>query len=101
MSQLYISPDRENGRYAGWLDDNYETNYWKFIDIWRPKNKFELWWVTHGSYSYSEHQDRHNVKRWEPWEGTSSVLMPFTYSREIRKSYAKKKKKINGVYKRF
>jgi hypothetical protein len=96
------SPDRSNGRYAGWLEDNYDTNYWRFINIWRPKNKFDLWWITHGSYEYEKQDDRATVKRWEPWEGMSSDLMMFTYPEEIKKAYNKKKKKeIKSVYKPF
>lgn len=98
----YKSPDRENGRYAKWLDENYDTNYWRFRAIWFPKNKFQLWDITHGSHAYDKQFDRATVKRWELWEGMSADLCLFTYIEEIRKAYSKKKvKKNKTVYKPF
>ena len=92
--------DRTTGRYARWLDENYDTNYWRFRHLWRPKNKFELWDITHGSDAYEKQSDRAIVKRWSRWEGTGSDLMLFTYPQEIKNAYNKKKKKENkSVYK--
>ena len=94
------SLDRTTGRYAEWLDENYDTNYWRFRHLWRPKNKFDLWDITHGSDAYEKHTYRYMGKRWEPWEGSASDLMLFTYPTEIKKAYNKKKKKeIKSVYK--
>jgi hypothetical protein len=96
------SPDRDHGRYARWLDDNYETNYWRFRRIWYPINKFDLYDLTHGTDAYDKQVDRSLVKRWEPWEGSSADLCLFTYPEEIKKAYNKKKKKeIKSVYKPF
>ena len=94
------SPDRDHGRYARWVDDNYETNYWRFRRIWYPMNKFDLYDLTHGTDAYDKQVTRSLVKRWESWEGMSADLCLFTYPEEIKKAYSKKKvKKNKSVYK--
>jgi hypothetical protein len=96
----YKSPNRDYGRYANWLFDNYDTNYERFRHLWFPKNKFSLWYTTGGSKAYEKQDDRATVKRWYPWEGESAFLSLFTYPEEIKKAYDKKKKKeIKSVYK--
>lgn len=96
----YKSPDRDSGRYSKWLNENYDTNYWRYRAIWFPKNKFNLWDIIYGSDAYDKQYDRATVKRWDPWEGTSADLMSFTYPEEIKKAYKKKKIKENkSVYK--
>lgn len=94
------TPNHDYGRYAEWVDDNYDTNYWRYRRIWQPMNKFDLWEHTYGSIAYDNQRDRATVKRWEPWEGTSADLCLFTYPEEIKKAYNKKKvKKNKRVYK--
>ena len=96
------TPDRDHGRYANWVDEKYDTNYWRFRPIWFPKNKFNLWDITYGSDAYEKQDDRALVNRWHPWEGESAFLALSTYPEEIKKAYAKKKKKeIKSVYKPF
>ena len=100
MTKPYNSPDRNEGRYGKWVDDNYDTNYWNFRHLWYPKNNFSLWDITHGSDAYDEHTYRYMVRRLVPWEGSSSFFALFTYPAEIKKAYNKKKKKeIKSVYK--
>lgn len=102
MRHYSRSPDRDTGRYAEWVDEKYDTNYWRFRPIWFPKNKFNLWDITHGSDAYDRQYDRSTTKRWDPWEGESASLTFTTYFHEIRKAYSKKKKKeIKSVYKPF
>ncbi len=100
--KLYKSPDRDNGRYGQWVDENYDTNYPRFRYIWFPKNKFNLWDITYDTAAYVKQDDRSTVRRWDPWEGESASLTFTTYFNEIRKAYSKKKKKeIKSVYKPF
>jgi hypothetical protein len=98
----YKSPNRDYGRYANWLFDNYDTNYERFRHLWFPKNKFSLWYTTGGSKAYEKQDDLATVKRWYLWEGESAFLSLFTYPEEIKKAYSKKKvKKIKSVYKQY
>ena len=100
--KLYKSPDRDNGRYGKWLNENYDTNYWRFRPIWFPKNKFNLWDITYGSEAYEKQDIRSTINRWEPWEDDRAFSTLTTYFLEIRKSYSKKKMKKNkSVYKPF
>lgn len=94
------SPNREYGRYADWVNDEYDTNYWRYRRIWNPMNKFNIWDITHGTEAYDNQDIRSSVKRWDPCEGESADLMTFTYPQEIKKAYDKKKiKEIKSVYK--
>lgn len=96
------SPNREYGRYAEWIDDEYETSYWRFRHLSVPKNRFTLWDITYGSEAYDKQDIRSTVKRWESWEGESATLTFTTYFNEIRKAYSKKKKKeIKSVYRPY
>ena len=89
-------------RYSDWVDEKYDTNYSRFRRIWFPKNKFNIWDITHGSDAYEIQYDRSSTKRREPWEGESALFTFTTYFNEIRKAYSKKKKKeIKSVYKPF
>lgn len=102
MRHYSRSPDRNTGRYAEWVDEKYDTNYWRFRHIWVPKNKFNIWDITYGSDAYERQDNRSIVRRWDPWEGESASLTFTTYFDQIRKAYSKKKKKeIKSVYKPF
>lgn len=93
-------PDRDTGRYAKWLDENYDTNYWRFRPIWFPKNKFNIWDITYGSDAYEKQDTRSTTRRWDFWEGERALLTFTTYFDEIRKAYSRKKIKENkSVYK--
>lgn len=96
------APDRDHGRYADWVDKNYDTNYWRFRRIWFPRNKFNIWDITYGSDAYEKQDARSTVRRWDPWEGESASLTFTTYFHEIRKACGRKKiKGINCVYKPY
>jgi hypothetical protein len=89
------SPNRDYGRYADWVNDYYDTNYWRFRHLWYPMNKFDLYDLTHGTDAYDKQVDRTLVRRWDPWPGESANSCLFTYPEEIKKAYNKKKSKEN------
>lgn len=87
-------------RYAEWVDEKYDTNYWRYRPIWFPKNKFSLWDITYDTSAYEKQDDRSLVRRWDYWEGESASLTITTYFLEIKKAYSKRKvKKNKTVYK--
>ena len=98
----YKSPNRDYGRYADFVNDNYDTNR----QLWR-RHMSPFWTehtildITQGSDAYLKHQNRYFVMRWVPWDGDEPWKDFVYYHREIEKQNAKKKSKENKrVYNR-